>query len=209
LAFFGSLLACFGSSLNVYWDSQKPKFLYKHSAAIYLVMEPNMITTDKFLTGIVLGIVLLVLVAFAAAFLRPQPSYQPEDTPEGIVHNYLLAMQQEDFERAYSYLSPAIEGYPPTLEAFTQYIWENPWEFRLSEDTRTREVEVVSSRVTGKRVAVTVLETYFYQGGLFDSNQYTNTFEIRLEREASSNAWKIVEAESYWFWCWSDKDACP
>jgi len=74
--------------------------------------------TDKFLVGIVVGVVVLVATAFAVALLRPKPTYQLEDTPKGVAHNYLLALQQEDYKRAYGYLSPTIEGYPTSAEAF-------------------------------------------------------------------------------------------
>jgi len=43
--------------------------------------------TDKFLIGSVAGVILLVSVAFAVAFLRPKPTYQSDDTPEGVAHN--------------------------------------------------------------------------------------------------------------------------
>ena len=69
-------------------------------------------STDKFLISIVIGIMLLVVVAFGIAFLRPEPTYQSEDTPEGVVHNYLMALQREEYYRAYSHLSPVIPGYP-------------------------------------------------------------------------------------------------
>ena len=52
-------------------------------------------TTDKILIGIVAGIILLIIVALVVTLSRPEPTYQPEDTPEGIAHNYLLALQKE------------------------------------------------------------------------------------------------------------------
>ena len=163
--------------------------------------------TDRFLLGIVLGIVILVAVAFGVAFLRPEPVYRAEDTPEGVVHNYLLAFQREELERAYGYLSPDIPGYPPSAEDFIAFVRDNPWEFRLGEAAGAREVEVVSARESAGQVIVIVQETTFYQGGLFNSNLNTNTFEVRVAR-AASGSWRIVEAGGYWYWCWSDPSAC-
>jgi hypothetical protein len=72
-------------------------------------------STDKFLIGIVVGIVLLVVAAFVITLARPEPTYQVEGTPESVAHNYLLALQKEDYQRAYGYLSPTLKGYPVRL----------------------------------------------------------------------------------------------
>lgn len=162
-------------------------------------------TTDKFLIGIVAGVILLVGAAFAVAFLRPKPTYQPDDTPEGTAHNYLLALKQEDFARAYGYLSPGIRGYPDSAEAFAEDVEDNTWNFGGGEDSVTLEIESVGM-VGNDRAVVSVRERRFYQGGLFDSGEYTNTFDMTLRRRDSR--WQIAEAGSYWAWCWDDSDGC-
>ena len=163
-------------------------------------------STDKFLIAIVLGAVVLAAAAFTVMLLRPKPSYQPEDTPVAVVHNYLLALQQEDYERAFTYLSPTVEGYPGSAQAFEETVRDNSWQFPLG-DTSTA-LEVVSADIDGERATVTVQETSFYQGGLFDSSQYTSTFEMRLQRDPGTSAWQLVEGDSYWARCWNDKSGC-
>ena len=37
---------------------------------------------------------LLVIVAIIAVLRQPEPEYMLDDIPEGVVHNYLLALQQ-------------------------------------------------------------------------------------------------------------------
>lgn len=160
--------------------------------------------TDKFLIGIVVGIVLLVGVAFVVAFLRPKPSYQPDDTPEGVAHNYLLALKQGDLERAYGYLSPTAPGYPNSLEAFSEDVRDNRWNFNPEGQSA---FAVDAARVAGKRAYVTVHETTFSSGGLFESNEYTNSFEIKLKREQAGQ-WRIIESDSYWVWCWNQRQGC-
>jgi hypothetical protein len=67
--------------------------------------------TDRFLIGIVAGVVILVVAVLAIALLRPnQPSYEPDDTAEGVAHNYLLALQLEDYGRAQGCLSRSLPG---------------------------------------------------------------------------------------------------
>jgi hypothetical protein len=163
--------------------------------------------TDKLLIGIVAGIVLLVLVAFGVALTRPQPTYQPDGTPEGVAFNYLFALQQADYERAYGYLSPTIKGYPRTLEEFKDQVRDYSWNFRGSDNSSTT-LEIDSVEVNGQHADVGIRETQFYEDGLFNSGQYSYVFYITL-RQAENGPWKIIESDNYWVYCWSDPEGCP
>jgi len=159
--------------------------------------------TDKFLIGIVVGIVLLVVIAFAVVLARPEPTYQAEEMATGVTHNYLLALQKEDYERAYRYLSPTLAGYPESVEAFAETVEDFNWRFRTDTETT---LTVLSERVVGSRTVVEMRESRFYRGGLFGSGQTTNTFEVKLEQEAG--AWKVVDAGYYFAPCWTDDEGC-
>ena len=82
--------------------------------------------TDKFLFAIAVAALLLVVSAFLVARSQPEPVYQSEGAPEGISHNYLLALRQRDFVRAYGYLSSYLEGYPDSAEAFEDLVLDHP-----------------------------------------------------------------------------------
>ena len=160
--------------------------------------------TDKFLIGIVAGSVLLVIVAFAITLARPEPTYRAEDTPEGVAHNYLLALQQDEVTRAYGYLSPTLAGYPADENAFAKRVADESWTFRRTEDVT---LAVDSSKVSGDRATVKVRESRFRGGGgLFDNSQSTSIFDVTLEREG--DAWKIVDAEFYFAQCWEFDRGC-
>lgn len=162
--------------------------------------------TDKFLLGIVAGIVLLVGAVLVVALLRPnEPSYQPDDTPEGVAHNYLLALQLEEYERAYGYLSPMLSGYPDEVEAFERDVEDHRWSFDFESDDVSLAIESVD--VSGNRAKIMVRRTQFYRGGLFDSGQYSNTFDMTLRREAG--VWKVAESDRYWADCWDSSQGCP
>ena len=162
-------------------------------------------STDKFLIGIVIGVIILVGAAFAVALLRPKPTYQSEDRPDGVAHNYLLALQQHDYTRAYRYLSSSLEGYPPSVEIFSGDIDDNNWQFDDLESGSTT-LAVDSTSQSGERAEVSVRKTRFYNRGLFNSNQRTTNFEMELRRK--NGAWKIISADSYWLRCWNNEDGC-
>ncbi len=72
---------------------------------------------DRFLTAILIGIALLVLVSLLVFFARGRTqTYQPENTPQGVVHNYLLALAEGDYQRAYGYLAEMPDK--PSYDAF-------------------------------------------------------------------------------------------
>jgi hypothetical protein len=162
---------------------------------------------DKILVGIVVGALLLVASALAVALLRPKPTLGPEDTPQGVVYNYLLALQQGDYMRAHGYISPTIPGYPRTVQILEQSIQDNPYRFPL--DNASIGLDVVSTRVVGDRAFVQVELSSFRRGSLFDSGQHIRTFEMELERDPTRNTWVLVNGEQYWAYCWSRDAGCP
>jgi hypothetical protein len=40
-------------------------------------------SNDRFLIGIVVGVLLLVIISFVVVLRQPLPTYRPDDTPEG------------------------------------------------------------------------------------------------------------------------------
>ena len=163
-------------------------------------------STDKFLMGIVIGVVVLAGAVFVVALLRPdQPAAHPDDTPEGVALNYLLAVQLMDYERAYGYLSPDLPRYPATIDQFADEVDET-WPLRDGID---HEVSLIVDRVQtkGDRATVSILHTWFDRGGLFDSGERTLT--VTTDLRLTAGGWRIVRAERYWNWCWSDPDGPP
>jgi hypothetical protein len=160
-------------------------------------------SNDKFLIAIVIGALLLIVVTVAVLLLRPNPDYLPEDSPSGIAHNYLLALQLGDYERANGYLTTSLRGKPDNVEEFMENIEDRSWEFRLDTDTT---LEVESENIQTNRAVVVVRETRFYGGGIFDNSQSTDTFKIYLELD--SGEWRIWDADHYFASCWDEFNGC-
>lgn len=161
-------------------------------------------STDKFLIAIVAGVVLLIVVAFTLVLSRPKPAYQTGDTAEAVAHNYLLALDQKDYERAYRYVSAGLPGYPVSADQFKREL--DRYNYYYGGHGASISLEVLSTTVTGDRAAALVRETTFYRRGLFDSGNNSQTFEMSLKREQAG--WKIVSSGRYWAWCWEDSAGC-
>lgn len=74
---------------------------------------------DRFLISILAGIGVLVVLALALFFVRGgSNAYTDGSTPQGVAHNYFLALQKRNYDRAYTYLAE-FDG-KPTLAQFRQ-----------------------------------------------------------------------------------------
>ncbi len=157
---------------------------------------------DKFLLGIVIGVVFLVIIVFFIVFSKPSQNYLPENSPENVAHNYIFALENEDYPRAYSYLSPTIEGYPEDIEEFTRRVNDS---FFFDFDTVT-SMQFETTYSSEETAIITVYQTTFSEGGLFGSSEYLRKFEMDLEFE--NGEWKIIDSENYFAWCWRLEDGC-
>ncbi|MDL1911980.1 hypothetical protein FBQ81_15020 [Chloroflexi bacterium CFX6] len=147
---------------------------------------------DRFLTGILIGIGVLVAVALAVFFTRQDAlTYVSDDAPEGVVHNYVLALINKNYERAYGYLADV--EYKPTYEEFRRPFlngYANPG---------NAAVDIGVSEIDGDQASVEVTQIY-NPGDLFSSG-YRDVQRAILVRQ--SGAWKISFMPAYNFWDYS------
>jgi len=150
--------------------------------------------TDKFLIGIVVGIVLLVIVAVVVVLARGQnEEYMADNTPEGVAHNYFLAVQRKEFDKAYGYLSDEIEEKP------------NLDEFIASVDSQNESaLKIGKTTIDNERARVELAITNYYGGGPFDSGRYTSQETAYLRQDANGN-WKIFEFPYPYWGYWNEK----
>ena len=147
---------------------------------------------DRFLIGIVAGVVaLLALVGISLVMLRQPAPQLPIDSPSGVVQRFYTAVQQRDFDEAYQYLSANMGSYP-TRDEFSKYNLDRTgYSYYGSSDNE--RVRIGEETIHDNRAIVTVLITTFYAGNpLFGgSSEYTNTESFSLQREA--DGWRITE----------------
>ncbi|NTU75011.1 MAG: DUF4878 domain-containing protein [Anaerolineaceae bacterium] len=149
---------------------------------------------DKFLTGIIIGIIVIVVIAMVVFFTRQSNTqeYQADDQPTGVVFNYLLALQKGDYEKAYGYLSD-MEG-KPDLSKFRQDIRMNQPQMDVTA------VDVTSELIIDGDTATVLVGTTYSGNGLFNGDS-RNTENARLEKVAGK--WKLISVPyPYWSYDW-------
>jgi len=147
---------------------------------------------DRFLVGILVGIGVLVIVALALYFTRQdKQEYVAEDTPEGVVHNYALAVYRGEYEKAYGYLAEMENK--PTYNEFRQAF------FNHFIDPSNAGLELGESEIAGDEAYVTLYLIYNPTDPF--SNSYRNTDTARLERQ--NGAWKLLQMPyNFWSYDW-------
>jgi hypothetical protein len=144
---------------------------------------------DKFLLGILIGIGALILLALALFFVRKdgQREYMADATPEGVANNYVLAVLNKDYQKAYGYLAD-LEN-KPTYEQFRQSF------FNGSVNPTDAGVEVGAAEINGDEAVVT-LSVYYAVNEPFAS-RYASEDRALLVKQ--NGAWKL-NSMPYNFW---------
>jgi len=147
---------------------------------------------DRFLLGILVGIALLMVIAVGLFLLRPGvQEYGPEDTPQGVVRNYVLALDNGDYARAYGYLHEADEkpNYDQFRSALTRQF-----------ETTTAAVQIGEVRETGRDAVVDLVVIRGANGPFGD--YYRESTRALLEKNERGE-WKIINLPfPYWSWDW-------
>lgn len=147
---------------------------------------------DRFLLGILVGIGVLVLVAVALFFARQDTQeYVADDTPEGVVHNYALALYRDDHEKAYGYL--AEDEYKPTYNKFREAFLIH------YVDPSKAGLEIGKTEIEDDQAFV-VVHLIYGPSDPFTSG-YRGTETARLERQ--DGEWKLLQMPyNFWAYDW-------
>ena len=149
--------------------------------------------TDRFLLVILGAIGLLVIAALLLFFIRQRgQEYGPQDTPQGVVRNYVLALEKRDYERAYSLLSDA-EG-KPDFDRFRQDFLA-----RLVVPSNAA-ILIQKDWQSGEDVLVDLVVVFAASGPFGDS--YRQPEQALLVRDAAGE-WKLARMPyPYWGYDW-------
>jgi hypothetical protein len=155
---------------------------------------------DRFLLAILIAIGVLVVVAIGLFYTRGGTGdYGLEDSPEGVLHNYILALEKGDYQRAYGYLHDA-----PGKPEFNQFRGA----FLNGElSTSLAAVQIGETRKSGDDVILALVVIHGGSGPFGDS-QRESTHALLVQGEAGE--WKIANLSyPYWGWDWYTSRQTP
>ena len=143
-----------------------------------------------FVFGLIIGV--LVIVTFVLALTMSSQGDEPllpEDTPEGTVQRFLLAIRDGDYLAADSYLSPTIDdkiAYDLRRNRLAGPDGGPGWRATLGK-----------SVVRDDEATVDVMVDVFRPRGPFESSVHTYRVTFFLEKEGDS--WSITSPTNLWW----------
>jgi hypothetical protein len=143
---------------------------------------------DRFLTGILIGIAVLVVVALVLFFTRKDnETYTDESTPQGVTQNYIVALHKHSYDKAYGYL--AEKEFKPTYDVFQQAFITK---MVVPDNT---PVELGDTVISGDTAVVTI-SLVNNPGGPF-SSEYRSVDQALLVKQ--NGKW-VITRMPYNFW---------
>lgn len=155
---------------------------------------------DRFLIGILIGIGALIMLALGLFFMRQgdKRDYVAETTPDGVVHNYVLALLNKDYQKAYGYLAD-IE-HKPTYEEFRQSF------FNGMVNPANMGVDVGAVEINGDEAVVT-LAIYYSNSDPFSSRTANEDRALLVKQ---NGAWKLnTMPYNFWNYNWYQQPPKP
>lgn len=154
---------------------------------------------DRVLSIIGVFLVVLVIASIALFFYKQSSSdYGPDDSPDGVVRNYIIALQRSDYTRAYSYL--AEDEDKPTYEDFRDYIIY--WAYGLENVG----VQILDTRVS-RGEAIVDLSLLHGGGGLMRDIWRQGGSAILIDQDGQ---WRLIKMPTPFFqWEWFGNDNYP
>ncbi|HZM20418.1 MAG TPA: hypothetical protein VFC02_01675 [Anaerolineales bacterium] len=144
---------------------------------------------DRFLVGILIGIGVLIVAALAIFFTRGDTqTYVSEDSPEGVTHNYVVAVLNKDYEKAYTYLAELDNK--PTYEQFRDAF------IKAVINPDNAAIDIGRSEITGDTASVEVALIYNPSDPF--STGYRDVQRAVLVMQGG--AWKLSSMPTYYFW---------
>jgi hypothetical protein len=154
---------------------------------------------DKFLTGILIGIGVLILLALGLFFMRQDKrTYIPDNVPGGVVHNYVLAILNRDFQKAYGYLADMDNK--PSYEVFREAF------FNGSINPSNAGVDVGAVEINGDEAVVNLTLFYSYGDPFSSGSQSTDRALLVYQNQS----WKLSSMPfNFWNYNWYQKPYKP
>jgi hypothetical protein len=147
---------------------------------------------DWFLVAILAVVSSLVITALVLFFVRQDTGgYGPDDSPEGVVRNYVIAIHNEDFEMAYGYLQDGDDK--PDYQEFRQAFFEDRNNFAKVS------VKIMGTEITDQNAFIKLTLTHGSTSP-FEGVWSNNDSALLVLQNGD---WKLkAMAYPYWGWNW-------
>jgi len=101
--------------------------------------------------GIAIGILIIATVSLVLLTKGKEVALLSEDTPQGIVQRYLIAVQEQNYQQAFNYLSiepsekiKTYDNWLRTVIGEIQYVDRNVWKATLGKTTQNADNATVA-----------------------------------------------------------------
>lgn len=150
-------------------------------------------SSRRWLFGFGLAIVVLAIVTIVLVLTTGSPSDKPllpQDTPEGTVQRFLLAIRDKDYLAAESYLAPPASTDKTAYDLRQNQMYgtgERPgWKTTLGKST-----------IRDNEATVDVTVSVFRPGGPFENS--VNTYQVTFFLKKVETSWKITSPLNLWW----------
>jgi hypothetical protein len=139
---------------------------------------------------LIFGIAILAIVVASIALVltvgQQKPAMLPENTPQGTVQRYLVALQEQDFAVAYSYLS--FTDSPDKFGPRTKDAWVQMAQMTLKNQSWKANLGKVN--VNDDSATVDVIVDTFHDTGPLGNSTNSHTVSFGLKKQGAS--WLIT-----------------
>ena len=152
-------------------------------------------SSNRFLLGFGIAITILVAITITLVMTNHQVApLLPENTPDGTVQRFLLALQDHDFQKAYTYLNVVESGRKLTYDDWLQSTSQ-----RFQTSSPAWKVTFGKTSISDDSATVEVIIDIFQPGGLFNIPENTQKDFYQLKR--INGKWYITTRPwLYWFY---------
>ena len=144
-----------------------------------------------FIFAIVIGVLVIATVSLVLFTKGNKVTLLPEDSPQGTVQRYLMAIQEKDYQKAFGYLS-----FSPTdkITSFSDWLMmvgpqsssQSVWRATLGTVTENENNATVEINIDTLR-----------SGGLFGDSQFSQQINFLLIKKG--NSW-FITSPTYIYW---------
>jgi len=142
--------------------------------------------------AVVIGILVIAAVSLVLFTKGNKVTLLSEDSPQGVVQRYLIAIQEKDYQQAFGFLS-----FNPMDKIMTY----NDWVMMISTPQPSSQsvwkATLGKVTVNGNDATVEVTIDIARPGGLFGNSQTSQLIIFQLVK--TTNVWKIT-SPTYVFW---------